>query len=397
MTRLFLRFSAALLTAAVAPAADAVAVPGDDCVPVGQWVVPATGETVPYQAFVDGLARRAVVLLGEAHDRTDHHRWQLHTIAALRAHHSDLVLGFEAFPRRVQPVLDRWVKGELSESAFLAETDWRRVWGVDAALYLPLFHYARINRVPMIALNVEQSLSARVRDEGWSAVATAEREGVGDPALASPADLDSLAEVFREHPQYQREHGAAEDAFDYDDPAFRRFVEAQLLWDRAMAEAIHRARQAERRPLVVGVLGAGHVQDRFGVPHQLDALGVTDVAVLLPWDHGQDCGALNVGLADAVFGLDPTPVTAPPKPRLGIRISSSEGGVRVVEVMQDSVAAAARIEQEDVIYEAAGIAVAAPADLIAVVQRQAPGTWLPLKVRRAGASLEIIAKFPSET
>jgi S1-C subfamily serine protease len=147
----------------------------------------------------------------------------------------------------------------------------------------------------------------------------------------------------------------------------------------------------------VGVLGAGHVTDRFGVPRQLEALGVQDVAVLLPWEHAEDCEALRADVADAVFGLDATPEAPGRKPRLGVRISRDEGGVRVLEVMQDSVAAAARIEKDDVIFEAAGSAVAETGDLIAVVQRQAPGTWLPLKLRRAGESLEIIAKFPSGT
>jgi uncharacterized iron-regulated protein len=40
-----------------------------------------------------------------------------------------MVLGFEMFPRRVQPVLDRWSKGELSESDFLREVDWAQIWG----------------------------------------------------------------------------------------------------------------------------------------------------------------------------------------------------------------------------------------------------------------------------
>ena len=35
-------------------------------------------------------------------------------------------------------------------------------------------------------------------------------------------------------------------------------------------------------------------------------------------------------------------------------------------------------------------------DLIQIVQRQAPGTWLPLKVRRSGEDIEIVAKFPTK-
>ena len=34
------------------------------------------------------------------------------------------------------------------------------------------------------------------------------------------------------------------------------------------------------------------------------------------------------------------------------------------------------------------------AAVIAVVQRQAPGTWLPIKVKRGGETLDLVAKFP---
>ena len=34
-------------------------------------------------------------------------------------------------------------------------------------------------------------------------------------------------------------------------------------------------------------------------------------------------------------------------------------------------------------------------DVVAAVKRQAPGTWLPLKVKRGSEMIEIIAKFPA--
>ncbi|MCH9021093.1 MAG: PDZ domain-containing protein, partial [Proteobacteria bacterium] len=83
----------------------------------------------------------------------------------------------------------------------------------------------------------------------------------------------------------------------------------------------------------------------------------------------------------------------PPKPRLGVIIRGGDGGVRVIEVVAESVAEAAGIRKGDLIVEAAGVAVADNAGLIAVVQRQAPGTWLPLAVERGGERLDIVARF----
>ena len=61
------------------------------------------------------------------------------------------MIGFEMFPRRVQPALDRWVKGELTEQEFLNAVNWRKSWGYDAKLYMPLFDFARMNRIPVVA------------------------------------------------------------------------------------------------------------------------------------------------------------------------------------------------------------------------------------------------------
>ena len=59
-------------------------------------------------ALIADMASREVVLLGEHHDEEDDHRWQLQTLAALHAQRPRMVLGFESFPRRVQPVLDKY-------------------------------------------------------------------------------------------------------------------------------------------------------------------------------------------------------------------------------------------------------------------------------------------------
>ena len=42
----------------------------------------------------------------------------------------------------------------------------------------------------------------------------------------------------------------------------------------------------------------------------------------------------------------------------------------------------------------AGLPLKNTEDAIAIVKRQAPGTWLPLKIRRDDQEMEVIAKFP---
>ena len=356
------------------------------CVPVGAWVIP--GSEQKQEGVLKSLAKHDVLLLGESHDEAEHHRWQLHTIAALFSYRPDMVLGFEMFPRSVQSVLDRWTKGELDEAAFLREVDWQQIWGFDPELYMPLFHFARMHRLPMLALNVDRETNQRAAQRGPPAPGS-EREGVGVPAAASSSYRARLFKLFKTHPAGGAESSASSEQFSH-------FVEAQLFWDRAMAEAIAGAQRTGRRPLVVGIMGSGHVEYGDGVAHQLAALKVNDVVTALPWNSGADCPPPVPRIASLLFGLAPSAATRTPPPRLGVVVSKAETGVKIDEVAAQSVAEATSLRAGDVIETAAGVDVRRPADLIAIVQRQAPGTWLPLSVRRGEASLEMVARFPAE-
>ncbi|WP_284447252.1 ChaN family lipoprotein, partial [Fluviibacter phosphoraccumulans] len=83
--------------------------PAQACSEAGRWLAfdGKRLQGVPAGSVLADAAASEVVLIGEQHDVEDHHRWQLQVLAALHAQRPDLVIGFEMFPRRVQPVLDR--------------------------------------------------------------------------------------------------------------------------------------------------------------------------------------------------------------------------------------------------------------------------------------------------
>jgi uncharacterized iron-regulated protein len=351
------------------------------CLRGGSWATPDNQGAVPASAN-DVLAAAAsadFVLLGEAHDNADHHLWQLQSLAMLLGERDHLVIGMEMFPRRVQPVLDRWIAGELTESQLLQQTDWNLVWGYDPELYLPILRFARLNRIPLVALNVERSLISQTNMNGWAAIAPEQREGVGDPAPASDAYRTFLKQSFQQHA-------------GPDDSVFEHFMQAQLVWDRAFAEALVTAARAHPQSLVVGVIGSGHLRYGYGVPHQLRSMGQHNILVWLPTDSADQCGWL-ADIADAVFGVDD--FRHDPPARLGIYLEDTSDGAEVRDVQPGSVADHAGLAAGDHILAAAGVEIRRSADVIAVVQRQAPGTWLPLTIARDGKTMEIVAKFPA--
>ncbi|MEK9722481.1 MAG: ChaN family lipoprotein [Rhodospirillaceae bacterium] len=382
---------------------------GDRCDQAGQWFDPATGRIVPHPEVFARLSEKRIILLGERHASPEHHTWQLQVLAGLHASVDNLVVGFEAFPRAAQPVLNEWTRGGLTAEQFLKAVQWNDVWGYPADLYMPMFDFSRQNRLSMLAINVDRALISEVAQKGWQGIKADAREGVGDPASATEAYRLSLAKVYQaklRHPRSSlgkgEKQGSNAKLPELDqimaNPRFGKFVEAQLTWDRAMAEALAKASRAAPEATVVGILGRGHVEYGWGVPHQLAALGLKDVAFLLPTETGVSCRALQPGVADTVFLVDPIEPAqdAPKKPKLGVVIEAAAAGIRVRRVVEGSVGADAALKPDDVITTAAGLPVRRNQDLIDIIQRQAPGTWLPLNVDRDGKTLQIIAKFPPD-
>lgn len=264
----------------------------------GQWMLPDTGEHVDQQAFLTKMATKQVVLLGERHDIAEVHRWQLHTATYLHAYRPNMMMGFEMFPRTMQPIIDLWVAGQLSTIDFLEQVQWAKTWGFPAEIYLPLFHFCRQQHIKMLALNCPRELVTRVGKEGWEAIPPSERDGL------SPAA--SALQGYRAYLLKQTQ-GRFIDPVTKDLPD--RFIRAQQTWDRAFAcniyNAIENANTASNDiPLIVGIIGKGHVEYGYGTPHQLKDLGVKDVGILLPTlENTHNAEEINT-IADGLFLLD---------------------------------------------------------------------------------------------
>jgi S1-C subfamily serine protease len=165
-----------------------------------------------------------------------------------------------------------------------------------------------------------------------------------------------------------------------------------------MAQVLAEATRRYPDALAIGIMGNRHVANGDGVAHQLRSLGVNSIVSLLPWDAGEDCAGFSTGLADAVFGVPAAqPIAAAAAPlRLGIQIQTAADGVMILAVEAASVAAATGLRTDDVLVEVAGTPVKTAEEAKALVGRTAPGTWLPLKLKRQAELVELTAKFPAK-
>ncbi len=158
----------------------------------GFWNDGAGGAAIGHAAALARLGEGRAVLLGEQHDRAEDHRWQAAVIAGLAALRDEVVVGFEMFPRAVQPALDAWVAGGMSLADFLAAARWEEVWGHDAGLYAPIFELCRDLRLPMLAMNVDRPIVTLVGRDGWEALPEAERAWL-TPARAAPEGTAAIS------------------------------------------------------------------------------------------------------------------------------------------------------------------------------------------------------------
>ena len=212
-----------------------------------------TATVVSRQQMIADLTRTRVVYVGESHTNASHHAIQLEVIQALAQTTPDLTIGMEMFDHTYQPVLDRWIAGELDETEFLQQTHWYANWRFDYGLYRDILEYAKEKRLRVIALNLPFQIPPKIRVGGIASLSEADRRHL--PATIDTTDADHrayLKSIFDLHAFRGR------DTFDH-------FYEAQCAWEDTMAEAV--AGNLGTGTMVV-LAGNGHIIRKFGIPNR---------------------------------------------------------------------------------------------------------------------------------
>lgn len=322
--------------------------------------------TLNFDAFADRLSQQRVVVIGEAHDRYDHHLNQLELICRLYRQHGDLAIGLEMFQLPFQDALDDYIARRIDTHRLLARTEYYRRWQYDYRLYAPILAFARDNNIPLVALNATQEISSKVAREGISGLSDEERAQI-------PAELDRdvpdyrrrLRAVFDQHPEIRR-------------MSFDHFVEAQLVWDETMSDRAARYLKAHPgRPLVV-IAGNGHVA-RSGIPARFERRSGVHPAVVRQGDPEDDAPEH----ADHLLA-SPT-IELPPTGRLGVMLDARDNRIVVSGFSDDSAAKAAGILENDQIVRLNDALIEDFADLKLRLMDKRPGDEVSVTVERAGA------------
>ena len=250
--------------------------------------------------LLDAAARSDVVVLGEVHDDPVGHALEAYVLAKLAARRP-VALSLEMFDADVQPVVDDYCCGLVSERDFLLDA---RPWDNYATDYRPLVEFARQCGLRVLAANAPRRYVSAVgraaagagpadddggwawwRPDSWPAAALQWL-----PPLPLPPLSDDYMEHLRSDPAVVRtDQMGLDDEFaaanhgggggDGDGEGRCPFIglrasdgllQPMRLWDASMAHAIARALADEPGRLVVHVCGSFHAMRRLGIVEVLE-------------------------------------------------------------------------------------------------------------------------------
>lgn len=218
-----------------------------------------TGARLGFEEMLDRLGEADAIFLGETHVDEATHRVELATYEGLLARRDGrVVLAMEMFERDVQPALDAYLSGTISEPEFLSQA---RPWSNYRTAYRPMIELAKARRRPVVASNFPSTLRRTVASDGLSALDPKVRAFAPAELLANtPAYWRRVDNAVRGHAAMMGPPPAA------DDP---RLTATQSLWDNSMGESCALALRAHPDHAVLHVNGGFHTEFWDGTARQL--------------------------------------------------------------------------------------------------------------------------------
>lgn len=242
------------------------------------FVKAGTTKAVTVRAMARDLKNYDVVVFGEYHDSQPIHDGELAVLKELyRLHGDNLVLSMEMFERDVQPVMNQYLAGDITEEAFLAAS---RPWPQYQTAYKPLVAFAKAKGIPVLTGNIPRRMA--------SAYAKARSlDGIAKD------DAQYLPKVHKAGSQAYREKFAATmkgmngmpGGMQIPPQMIEPMFMAQCLKDDAMAESIADYRSNHPQSVIYHVVGNFHSEGHLGLVEKTESLRPDDKVAVIDTVH----------------------------------------------------------------------------------------------------------------
>ena len=345
-----------------------------------------TGLRLTVDGLIDMLSGARLVSVGETHDNLNDQRVELTVVRELhRRFPGKVAVGMEMFREPQQAVLDRWVRGDLTELEFLKESKWYETWGYDFGAYRDLLLFAKEHRIDVVALNPSKELQEAIRRTGLDNVPEDLRRNLPEIGETDPWQRAVLRGVFVGHAGRAGGDGSLDS-----------FLRVQLLWEETMAQKVVdylKSPRGEGKRMVT-ITGGWHVKYGFGLPKKVVRRVPMPYMILLTEEIStseQKEGRLmqvdlpEVPLLPAHFlWYVPFDSIEEKRVRMGVRMEEKEGRLLVASVATGSPAENAGIAKGDELLALDGQPVKEPVDVFFRVSGKRDGDTTQVTVRRGG-------------
>jgi len=254
------------------------------------------GSSASLDDVVAAMGAHEVVFVGETHDDPTAHFLENELLT--RAHATvaprPVALSLEFFQRDVQPILDEYLAGLITEKAFLKDS---RPWPRYETDYRPMIEFSLENDVAVVAANSPRRYANRVTLHGRESLDDLSAEA---KATLAPLPYGEASEAYRDQWIQTIMEVMEEETMKCGEPIPEAELAAspsggsahgnmggqlhsQVLWDATMAYWLtdHLVRHPDA--LVLHMVGGFHVARGTGIPEQVERYrpGTSSMIVML--------------------------------------------------------------------------------------------------------------------
>jgi len=285
-------------------------------------------KNISFQQIMDEAQNRRVIFVGEKHDEFSHHLNQLKVIKAMHKRGKKFAIGMEMFQRKFQNSIDDYLHDKINLKTFLKNSEYFKRWGFDYNLYKPIIDYAKQNKIPIIALNLERELTKKISKNGLFALSTTEQAQLPQTIdFSNKAYREELLEFFGSNSHLSKSKMKNLD-FIY---------QSQILWDQTMADSINRYLDVHKERSMIVLVGSGHLKMRHGIP---DRVPYSQIVILQDEDARPKC-------ADFILFTD----SIETKKAIKLGVGLEFGALKVTEVSKKSLAKKLGLKKGDLILK----------------------------------------------
>lgn len=214
-----------------------------------------TGDTLSIDQLVGKIQNADIVLFGEQHDDTVAHVLQYQVLRGLhKAKNGAVTLSMEMWQRDVQPIMDEYLAGFISEKNFKTES---RAWNnyID---YKPMVDFALKHKLKVVCANTPARYTNMVTRGTLAALNKLPK--ATQKAYLPPFPIDTLTGRYYE--KFLDIMGGHTMPGMY-------IYQSQNIWDASMTYAILEARKQMPKNMVLHLNGRFHSDEYLGVTYRL--------------------------------------------------------------------------------------------------------------------------------